>query len=198
MLRKTIKTILLILSLLLVVGGLSACVDFDEMLGEGDSSNVADAESTVLQFFESLQENEVAPFTLTEKAKVVLSEKEDLFLENKADGLDRYTDTSLEYKVLTKNIDKHGDKLIYLAQAYVISIDETQLDEETTVSEVHLMDADGNSFYVLSLVAYDEVFEGDVVNAYALPLGETSFENVSGGTTLAIMLAGCYLEKNPV
>ena len=197
MVRKMIKICTCLLCFFLIAGVLSGCVDFDGMFGESDKSADADTETTVLQFFEAMQENEVMPFVITEKAKTMLSEKEELFLENTKEELDRYTDTSLEYKVLTKSIDKYGDKLVYLAQAYVVSIDETQIDEETVASEVHLADADGNSFYLLSLTAYDDIFEGDIVNAYALPLGKTSFENVSGGTTLAIMLAGCYLEKIP-
>lgn len=197
MFKKITKNLCLVLALVLTVGSFAACSDFDEMTGGGldESNDAVSSESTVLQFFEDIQDNEVVPFVLTEKAKVMLSENESLFLENKNEGLEEHTDTSLEYKVLTKNIDKHGDKLIYLPEAYVISIDETELDEETTCSELHLVDAEENSFYVLSLSAYDDIYEGDVVSAYALPIGETSFENVSGGTTLAIMLAGCYIEK---
>ena len=197
MFKKIIKNLCFVLALVLAVGSFTACSDFDEMTGGGlDESNDTEvSESTVLQFFEDIQDNDVVPFTLTEKAKVMLSENESLFLENKNEGLEEHTDTSLEYKVLTKNIDKHGDKLIYLPEAYVISIDETELDEGTTCSELHLVDAEENSFYVLSLSAYDDIYEGDVVSAYALPIGETSFENISGGTTLAIMLAGCYMEK---
>lgn len=197
MFKKITKNLCLVLALVLTVGSFAACSDFDEMTGGGldESNDAVSSESTVLQFFEDIQDNEVVPFVLTEKAKVMLSENESLFLENKNEGLEEHTDTSLEYKVLTKNIDKHGDKLIYLPEAYVISIDETELDEETTCSELHLVDAEENSFYVLSLSAYDDIYEGDVVSAYALPIGETSFENVTGGTTLAIMLAGCYIEK---
>lgn len=197
MFKKITKNLCLVLALVLTVGSFAACSDFDEMTGGGldESNDAVSSESTVLQFFEDIQDNEVVPFVLTEKAKVMLSENESLFLENKNEGLEEHTDTSLEYKVLTKNIDKHGDKLIYLPEAYVISIDETELDEETTCSELHLVDAEENSFYVLSLSAYDDIYEGDVVSAYALPIGEASFENVSGGTTLAIMLAGCYIEK---
>ena len=197
MFKKITKNLCLVLALVLTVGSFAACSDFDEMTGGGldESNDAISSESTVLQFFEDIQDNEVVPFVLTEKAKVMLSENESLFLENKNEGLEEHTDTSLEYKVLTKNIDKHGDKLIYLPEAYVLSIDETELDEETTCSELHLVDAEENSFYVLSLSAYDDIYEGDVVSAYALPIGETSFENVSGGTTLAIMLAGCYIEK---
>lgn len=154
-------------------------------------------ESYVLQFFENIQDNDVIPFTITEKARTTLNEMGNLFLSNSNEGLDELTDITLEYKVLTKNIDKHGDKLMYFPEAYVLSIDETILDEETTISELHLMDADENSYYVISLSAYDNIFEGDIVTAYALPIGESSFENIGGGTTLAIVLVGCYIEKIP-
>lgn len=183
------KTIGWILILTLSLCNLASCGVIDAILEENTD------EYTVLAIFEELQENDVMPFTLTEKAKEMLSEHEDFFLENANNGLDNYTDWSLEYKILSKNIDRHGDKLIYLEEAYVISIDETDFDNETTASELHLLDANDNSYYCISLCAYDDIFEDDVVSVYALPIGETSFENISGGTTLAIMLAGCYIEK---
>ena len=187
MIKPNVKT----LSVLILVCFTFCCLTGCEMLGEtANSSN-----SSVLQFFESLQDNDAIPFTITEKAKKMLREHENLFLGNTEHNLSSYTDIALEYKVLTKNIDKHGDKLVNLAEAYVLSIDETQIDDETTFSELHLLDLDGSSFYVLSLAEYDNIFEGDYVCAYALPLGETSFDNISGGTTLAIVLAGCYIEK---
>lgn len=203
--KRILKTISLIMALIISVCAFASCMDLDEleqMVDESskDSSSKTDAsenadEVTVLEWFESVQENDAVPFTLIEKAKTMLSDHEELFLENKKDGLDAYTDTTLEYKVLTKNIDKHGDKLMFLEEAYVLSIDETEIDENMIVSELHLVDADENSYYCLSLCAYDNIFEEDVVKVYALPIGETSFDNISGGTTLAIMLAGCYIEK---
>lgn len=194
------KIISVMLVTALVMGCLSACGTVDEMLGgelaDIDNSTTLTSETPgTLQFYEALQDNEVVPFTLTEKAKLMLSENDKLFLENKNDGLTQYTDSSLTYKVLTKNIEKHGDKLIYLPEAYVLSINETELDSETTFSELHLLDSDGNSFYLLSLSAYADIYEEDTVSVYALPIGETSFENVGGGTTLAIMLAACYIEE---
>ena len=210
--KKMLKLISVALAMVLAVGSLSACGDMDEMLGEepikGNSSvdsapqtpevpetTVAPEAPEVLQFFEMLQDNESIPFTITEKAKVMLSENDGLFRENKNEGLEQYTDTDLTYKVLTKNIEKHGDKLIYLPEAYVLSIDETNLDAETVITELHLLDTDGNSFYALSPCAYEDIYEEDTVSIYALPIGETSFENIGGGTTLAIMLAGCYVEE---
>lgn len=186
MLRKYKHFFLFILCLFLTVYNLGAC---------GVSDVDTGSESSVLDFFESLQDNDAVPYTLTQQAKVMLSENEDLFLNNSLEGLEAYTDFSLEYKILAKNIEKYGDKLMYLPEAYVVSIDETALDEDTTFSELHLMDASENSYYVLSFSAYSDIYEGDIVSAYALPLGETAFENIGGGTTLAIVLAGSYIEK---
>lgn len=199
--RSIIKTISFILALTLSLGSLAACGELDEMtgggIGDSDSTNTnTDAgDSAVLTIFESLQDNDSMPFTITDKAKEMLSAHEAFFLENKNDGLDEHTDLTLEYKILNKNIDKHGDKLLYLDEAYVLSIYETEIDEETTLSEIQLLDAEDNNYYCFSLCAYDDVYEGDIVSVYALPIGETSFENIGGGTTLAIVLAGCYIEK---
>lgn len=194
------KKLLSLFLVLMFIFSLSACDDLNEMTG-GDldgstgSSDSQNGDTNILEFYEGLQDNDVMPFEITEKAKTTLSEKEDLFIGNNSEGLEEITDTALEYKVLTKNIDKHGDKLIYLSEAYVVSIDETELDEETTFTELQLMDVNENSYYCFALAAYDNIFEEDVVSVYALPIGETAFENVSGGTTLAVVLAGCYIEK---
>ncbi len=191
------KKLLSIVIVALLLLGACACGDLDDMTGGKPDGSVGSPSTNgvVVSFFEELQQNETMPFELTEKAKKTLAEKEDMFIGNKNDGLSGMVDSSLEYKVLTKNIDKHGDKLIYLEEAYVLSIDETELDEETTLTEFHLLDANENSYYCLSLSAYEDIFAEDIVGVYALPIGETSFENVSGGTTLAVMLAGCYIEK---
>lgn len=191
------KKLLSIVIVALLLLGVCACGDLDDMTGGKLDGSVGSPSKNevVVSFFEELQQNETMPFELTEKAKKTLAEKENMFIGNKNDGLSEMVDSSLEYKVLTKNIDKHGDKLIHLEEAYVLSIDETELNEETTLTEFHLLDANENSYYCLSLSAYEDIFAEDIVGVYALPIGETSFENVSGGTTLAVMLAGCYIEK---
>lgn len=163
----------------------------DESVG-----NEIERKSEVLEIFETLEDNDVMPFTITEKARETLNNKAEIFKKNSIDGLETLVDSTLEYKMLTKNIDKHGDTLLYLPEAYVLSIEETDM-EDGTFTEMHLLDENENSYYVLSLLAYDDVYEGDVVSFYGLPLGQTSFENISGGTTLAVVAAGCYVEKLP-
>lgn len=195
---KFIRIIFTVMCALLMLGSFASCSNPNEITSGGNSDGTvtnSDKDSRVLELFELLQENEVMPFTITEKAKVMLGENTKLFVENKKDGLEAYTDNSIEYKMLNKNIAKYGDKLIYLPEAYVVAIYETDLDEETTLTEFQLVDADENSYYCFSMCTYENIFEGDIVSAYALPIGEAAFENVSGSTTLTIVLAGCCIEE---
>lgn len=164
---------------------------------ETDSETADSKGWAVVDLFEALQDNENMPFVITDKAKAMLAANESLFLEGDAKDLEGNTDHSLEYRMLSKSIDNYGDKLMYIPEAYVISISETPIDDETTFTEMQLYDAEDHSYYVLSLMPFDDIFEDDVVSCYGLPLGETSFENISGGTTLAIVLAGSSVEKMP-
>ncbi len=192
--KMFIKKLSSIFIVILFVFSLSACIDDTDVTG-GDIVEEETSNHQVLSFFENLQDNEVFPFELTEKAKTMLSENGSIFTENNKDNVEQFTDYSLEYKTLNKNIDKHGDKLVYLHQAFVISIEETELDDNTTLTELEIADENGNNFYCISLSKYENIFEEDTVNVYALPISKISYENISGGTTLAILTAGCYIEK---
>lgn len=51
-----------------------------------------------------------------------------------------------------------------------------------------------DTFYSLYYLDTIEIYEGDTFTAYALPVATTSFENVSGGSTLVIVLLASYIE----
>lgn len=48
---------------------------------------------------------------------------------------------------------------------------------------------------IIWYIILPDVFEDDYVKIYGAPLGTTSFDNIGGGTTLAIVLGGSYVEK---
>ena len=79
--------------------------------------------------------------------------------------------------------------------AYVASCKEENITDDMVITELQLSDSEGNNFMVLYFGELEDVLEDDTVNCYGLPLGTTSFENVSGGTTLAVVMAGSYIEK---
>lgn len=151
-------------------------------------------ESKVYRLYYSLSKNEVYPYTISEKASEALLWNSGLFPAKKFKKIRNYIDYDISYKHIAKNPTKYGDSLICISPAYVISCSETEIDEETTLTELQLEDSDGNNYMVIYIGSID-VFENDIVECYALPLGTSSFENISGGTTLAIVTAGSFINK---
>lgn len=154
----------------------------------------SNGETMVLDIFEALQDNEALPFVLTKPAKNMLLENSGLFLKNDINELDTYTDYTLDYRTIMKNINLYGDRLMYIPEAYVLSIYESTIGEKT-LTVMQIVGADEKDYCIYGLTSYDNIYEDDIVECYALPLGDTSFENVGGGTTLAVVLAGCYVNK---
>lgn len=148
---------------------------------------------SVCNLFKFLQDAEPS-FNLTEKAANTLEKEEKLFLANDNSKLESMTDYSIDNRMLTKNIDKYGDKLISVSDAFVIAINEETI-ENLTISTIQVNNIDGDIYYVYSLNAHDDVFDGDIVNIHGLPVGKTAYENVSGGSTHAVVLASAYIEK---
>ena len=151
-------------------------------------------ETKVYALYAALAENEVYPYTISEKASEFLMWCPDLFSTTKFKKIKDYINYDISYKHIAKNASKYGDSLMCISPAYVISCSETEIDEDTTLTELQLQDNDGNDYMVIYIGTVD-VFENDIVECYGLPLGTSSFENISGGTTLAIIVAGSYINK---
>ncbi len=148
---------------------------------------------SVCNLFKFLQDAEPS-FKLTEKAGSTLAKEEKLFLKNDNSKLESITDYSIDNRMLTKNIDKYGDKLIFVEDAFVIAINE-EVIENLTISTIQVNNPNGDIYYIYSVNAHDDVFDGDIINIHGLPVGKTSYENVSGGSTHAVVLASAYIEK---
>lgn len=184
----------LVMMLSLLIFTFTGCLEDGETK---DTTSSDSQKSVVLDFYSALQDNENFPYTLTEKAKEMLKQNESLFLDNSIDGCEENTDYTIEYKALDKNIDKYGDKLLYLSEAMVIQIEEAAVDEETTVTDMLICDAEENYYDIISLCGYDDIYKGDVISIYGLPLAKSGFENISGGTTLVVVVAASHIEKIP-
>lgn len=189
--NKSLRAVALITVLSIIFFTFVGCVE--ESVPETNTSNP----STILSFYSELQANEAYPYTLTEKAKDTLEKKESLFIDNSIEGCEENTDVNLEYRALDKNIDNYGDKLIYLSEALVLQIEETDLDDGTKATEMLICDADENCYQIISLCGYDNIYKEDIISVYGLPIAKSSFSNVSGGTTLVIILAASHIEKIP-
>lgn len=151
-------------------------------------------EYTPATIIEVLQDYEGYPFEQNEKSKKFLQENEDLFPANGIGEINNLVDEELEFKMLNKNISKYGDKFFYLDEVYVADIQEESVDN-LVITTVHVLDANGNSYVIYYFDELNNIYTDDVVTVYALPVGISYFENVSGGTTIAVVSVGSIIEK---
>ncbi len=209
------KLIAIIAVLIIIIVGLSTCgnsetsepekiseenqenMDDTANLEDGNDNDTADNENleyTVPELYTVLQDNEVAPYELNENALQFLTEHEDCFPTTNYEQISGLVDTSIEYRHIEKNASKYGDKLMEVPELYVMSIEEEEIGNSifTTIQSI---DVDENIYYIYYNDSLEDVFKEDVIKVDILPLGVTSYDNVSGGTTIAIIGAGSYIEK---
>ena len=110
-------------------------------------------------------------------------------------GRKKNTDYTPDSMALNKNIDRHGDQLVYVEETLVAQIPEEDPDEETTVTQMIAYGADENFYHLYSLCGYSDIYENDVISFYGLPPAISSFENQAGGTPSVIMIAASHAKK---
>lgn len=137
---------------------------------------------------------ESMPYTISPKAKDFLNEHPEVCPTKKLQKVKKYLDTSVEYKKIAKNQDNFGDKIMKVSEVYVIRANEGKTDDGSTITEIQANDAKGNNYNIIYMDSVD-VYEDDTACIYGIPLGMTSFDNVSGGTTISLVMAGSYIKK---
>jgi hypothetical protein len=148
----------------------------------------------VLQFFVGNQKNEAYTYAITDKAKEFLGSNAILFPTKAESAVTPFTDTSIGYKHLAKSIANYGDKLIHIPEAGVVDISENKVGDKI-VTIINVMDETESQFIIYYLGSLSDVFEGDYISIYGLPLGLSSFANTDGGSTNVAVLAGSYVKK---
>lgn len=133
-------------------------------------------------------------YTISPKAKEFLNTHQDVAPAKSEKSISKYVDSSVEFKKISKNQNNFGDKIMKVNAAYVIDIKETDLDDGSVLSELQVADDDGNVYYIIHNDSL-EVYKEDTIKFYGIPLGMSGYENVSGGTTNCVVLAGSYVEK---
>lgn len=150
---------------------------------------------TAFELYDALHENEVVPYELNDKAADFLTEYDELFpCENLEDIDTELIDDSITKRQIQKNDSKFGDKLFVLPSVYVLQILEEEIYEGDYITEVNVIDEEGDQYYIIYYGELTDVYEDDTVSVVGLPLGNSSFENTDGGQTLVIVIAGSYIE----
>ncbi|WP_051348505.1 hypothetical protein [Peribacillus kribbensis] len=133
---------------------------------------------------------------LNEKTKSFMTEHYKLFPAKTAADIaqaKKITDSSVSSKHLNKNADPYLNKMTVFTGT-VVSIEETKSNDET-ITLIHAVDNEMQSYQVLLFKPAGDVFEDDRIRFWGVPAGPSSFKNVSGGTTNVQFFVGSHVEK---
>ncbi|WP_103110695.1 hypothetical protein [Brevibacillus reuszeri] len=106
----------------------------------------------------------------------------------------KLVDKNVQFKHLNKNITKYTGAM-FSDKGYVVSIEEVEQTEIGTVSVLHVLNDEQNSYQIVYPGELD-IFEEDLVEFVGVPTLVSGFENVSGGHTNVVMLVGSYVGKS--
>ncbi len=149
--------------------------------------------TSLSEFYVWLGDNEDMPFEVSDKAQTFLDAHESFFPTDDRRQVSTYIDTSLEYRQIEKNPAQYGDQLWELPELGVLSVSETEVTGGF-FTEIQAYDADDHIYYILYSGSI-AIYADDVISAIVLPLGITNYENIGGGTTIALVTVGSYIEK---
>lgn len=102
-------------------------------------------------------------------------------------------DSTITSRHLFKNINPYLDKMVKVTGS-VVQIQEEETDYGT-VATVHIMDDNGNSMIGYYNNSTGDILDGDDVTMRGVPTATYSFENIGGGTTIAILMAISTVQK---
>lgn len=151
---------------------------------------------TKAEFFSYAQYMYQKTSVMTESAKTFINAHDSLFpCETDADKAEAIslTDEELARKHIAKGGSSFGDKLLADNGLKVLQIFENNT-EGYTLSWILASDKNGD-YYAIYYLGSIDVYEDDRINVRVLPLGNSSFDNISGGTTLVVVCAGSIVEK---
>ncbi len=136
---------------------------------------------------------------INSKARQFLSDHLDFFPARDIDNILDYVDETIVYKMLTKEINEYGNKIMKMSDLYVVKITANDLSHtsfEGKVSLILAVDDEYNVYELYYIGDLKDIYDGDIIKTvFGLPLGLNSFENVGGGITNTVQIAICYIEE---
>lgn len=103
--------------------------------------------------------------------------------------------TDIDYRHLGKDIEKYSGEL-FQDEGVIVSIQEVEDENlEEIYSVIHVQNPETSTNYDVLYIGQVDYLEDDYIKFVGLPLMDTQFENISGGTTKLFMMLAGHLEK---
>lgn len=103
-------------------------------------------------------------------------------------------DSKITSRHLFKNITPYLDKMVEVS-GYVVEVTEEEIAQGTTLAEIHIIDENDNSIVGIYASSTGDILDGDIVTMRGVPTAQYAFDNVSGGTTNAVLLTVSSVKK---
>ena len=131
------------------------------------------------------------PFTASTSSLMYILGKSDFFpatTDESQQELAEAIDSTVSYPQMEKNISDVDEKIFSVSDAVVISISESVIfGEDLTI--VHAMDDHYYSYMLYYKGRLPDIYKENHISFVGLPISMTSFSNVGGGTTKAVVVA---------
>lgn len=167
---------------------------------ETNLSDEIDSQITAVDFYKWIDENDTSmDYVIPEKAFAFIEEHPEFFPgnDNNTGAMSDYVDYEITYQHITKSPSKYNDKLISINGTVVDCYEEEC--EYGTITFVQIADEyTGSSYCLYYWGSLENVFEKDWIWGYALPFDITTFENMGGYHTEAVVGAACYIMNNSI
>ncbi|EJL22807.1 hypothetical protein [Brevibacillus sp. BC25] len=179
----------------LATQGFSSTNEGTETIAESEKNNTATYHSLAV-----LALHEVNGFEAGEEfppeSKAFLAKHAHLFpaTGDKVKEAQQLVDQNVQPKHINKNISKYHASMIQ-DSGTVLSIEEEEIPEIGTFSVLHVVNDEEDSYQVVYLGALD-IYEDDTVEFVGVRTLLSGFDNVSGGYTNSIIIAGSYVGKS--
>lgn len=165
--------------------------DFNDKIGTFTDNEFT---PTSTELFAYLGENKDSKYGIRSMADAFLSAHKEIFVNHTSEGLDDLTDPEYRYEVYAKSPDKYGDKLLKLSGLHVVQAAEFEMFNYKEVTFILAQDENYNAYYIYYIGTTD-VYEGDYISAYVLPLDYFTYKSVSGNEVWAIACAAANITK---
>ncbi|MGG4442160.1 hypothetical protein [Brevibacillus fortis] len=179
----------------LATQGTSSTSEGSEVAAESENTKVAtylSMAALALHEVNGFEEGEEFP----PESKAFLTKHAHLFpaTGDKVKEALQFVDPNVQPKHINKNISKYHAAMIQ-DKGTVLSIEEEEIPEIGTISVLHVVNDAEDSYQIVYLGALD-VYEDDTVEFVGVPTLLSGFDNVSGGYTNSIIIAGSYVGKS--
>ncbi|GAE04305.1 hypothetical protein JCM10914_345 [Paenibacillus sp. JCM 10914] len=102
-------------------------------------------------------------------------------------------DSNVTSRQLLKNLNPYLNQMIEVS-GVVIDITEEEIRQGIIVTEIHIVDDYDNSYVGFYAGATGDIYEEDFVTIRGVPTSLYYFDNISGGTTISILLGVSTIE----